>query len=900
MHWQDGWNRFWRLWNSDSAANVDDELRFHFDQKVEEFIAMGMSRDEARKRAEAEFGDVNEVSERLREIDGRIGQRQRRAEWWESIAQDLRYVVRTLGRAPMFTVTVIITLALGLGANAALFSVLDRLYVQTPGGVTDAGKLRRVYQFMPNGGRSFTRAGLSYPEIRELRRVASAGIALAGYRNSRLRLGRNGEGAEVGASFVEGNYFGIAGVRPLLGRFFAADESRIKGISMVAVISHALWMRQFNGDSTVVGREIDIGSHRHVIIGVANQEFRGLDLDVADLWVPLSTDGTLKGRDPAWYENKNYNGTSVVARISDEPGTRLFDARATEALRRVRISKDSMTTTYLASIIEAKGGRSYDKELAISTRLAGVAAIILLIACANVVNLLLARAAHRQREIAIRLALGVSRRRLLSQLMIESGVLATLSSVVALFVAYVGATTLRALLLPKVHWSAPAVNERVALFTVGLALLSGFAAGLVPALQASRPDLSNALKSSVRDGGRRGSRLRSSLLVAQAALSVVLLVGAGVFVRSLRSVESIDTGYDTPRLLYASVGFDRELGDRADDIQLRMAEAVERVRRVPGVEMAATAFNIPMWGIAFTSVFLPGRDSLPPAQGMDRILSVVSPEFFSTVGMRVLRGRGFTSADREGAELVIAINENMARNLWPGEEALNKCIIVGDRDQPCRRVVGIVSHAHFHQVIEEPSMLYYLPLAQAAKNGKPGVAGTIVIRTAPGRTARVGSVVARELTDIFGSWSRPKIQTMEEIVAPEMRPWRMGAALFTAAGLLALLIAAVGVYSSIAYTISQRTQEMGIRVALGASAGNIMQLVVREGVRVVAIGIGIGLIVALALGSVVASLLYETSPRDPFVLIVSTMTLLVVAVAACSIPAWRAARVDPLSAMRAE
>ena len=896
MRWQDGWNRFWRLWRSDSAANVDDELRFHFEQKVEEFVAEGMSREDAKKRSEEEFGDVGSVRDSLNAIDQRIQKKQRRAEWWESVAQDLKYVSRSLRRSPMFTATVVVTLALGLGANAALFSLLDRLYVQTPAGVPDAEHLRRVYQFMPNKGHPFTRSGLSYPEIRALREIAPKGVEFAGYRQSQLRLGRDVNGPAIGTTFVEGDYFGLARVRPKLGRFFALEERRISGLDLTAVISHSLWMRQFNGDRSIVGREIDLGSHRHVVIGVAPEDFRGVDLDVADVWVPLNTLGTLKERNPNWFDNTNFNGIKVLARVADEPSVHLFDARATEALHHVRLGQDSTTTrTYMASIIEARGGDSFKNELAMSTRLAGVTAVILLIACANVVNLLLARAASRQREIAVRLALGVSRRRLVSQLMIESGVLAVISSLIAVFVAYAAATTLRTLLLPGVHWGEGVINSRVALFTVALASITGFAAGLAPAMQSSRADLSHALKSGVRDGGQRRAKLRTTLLITQVALSIILLIGAGVFVRSLRSVEAIDTGFDANRLLYASVSYDRELQNRGKEIAARFPEAVARIKGIPGVEKVAVASNIPMYGFSFDDLFLPGRDSLP--SGKSRFLSFVSPEYFETVGTRLLRGRVFTDVDAMGSEPVTVIDENLAKDLWPDDDALTKCLIVGKRGNPCRRVVGVVAPSHFSHVIEEPSSHYYLPIEQSENRGSAGV---VIIRTATGRGAKVGAVAVRELSQMFGDWSRPSTQTMDEIQARDMRPWRVGAALFTAAGLLALLVAAVGVYSSIAYTISQRTQEMGIRVALGASANSIMRLVVGEGARVVAIGVGIGLLGALALGSLVASLLYQTSPRDPFVMVISAMTLLVVAVIACSIPAWRAARVDPLAAMRAE
>ncbi|MEP6779409.1 MAG: ABC transporter permease, partial [Gemmatimonadaceae bacterium] len=383
-NWTSGWKKFTRIWRSDTASNVDDEIGFHFEQKVAEFVAQGMTLGEARTRAEAEFGDVESVRDSLRTIGMRVEKKHRRAEWWEGAAQDLKYVLRTLRRSPAFTITVIVTLALGLGANAALFSVLDQLYVQTPAGVANALQMRRVYQFMANSGRPFTRRGLSYPEIRAVREVAPAGLKFAGYRNTRTKLGLNREGPEIGVTSVEGDYFGLAGVRPELGRFFTPDESRIEGISMLAVISDALWERQYGRDPNVIGKEIDLGTHRHIVIGVAGGKFRGTDIDVADMWVPMNSVGTLKGRDPAWFESQNNNGIGVLTRVPDEGVVGVFDARATNALHTVRISKDTLTSTFLASIIEARAGELYGKELAISTRLGGVAVVILLIACANV------------------------------------------------------------------------------------------------------------------------------------------------------------------------------------------------------------------------------------------------------------------------------------------------------------------------------------------------------------------------------------------------------------------------------------------------------------------------------------------------------------------------------------
>lgn len=896
--WRRGWQRLTRIWRSDTVANVDDELRFHFEQKVAEFEALGMSNAAARARADEEFGDVQVVRDSLTEIDGRVAKRRQRAEWWEGVLQDLRYVVRTLRRSPGFSLTVVITLALGLGANAAIFSLLDRLYVQTPPGVAKAEEVRRVYYRRMNRGELYTGQVFDRQGLERLRSVAPEGMQLAGYSTDTRTLGRTIDDPSVNVNFIDGNYFGVLRLQPALGRFFSAEEADVRRTEMVAVISNHLWQTRYNRDPGVLGQIIEIGSHRHQIIGVGPSQFRGLELNVADVWVPRSTQGTLFNRAADWYDNPTGTlDTRIIVREPNESIARLFENRATVSMRAAQ-KRDSTGTTFFGSIIEARGGTSLESELKISTRLAGVAIVILLIACANVVNLLLARASVRQREIALRLALGVSRARLMMQLLIESSVLSIAAGVMSLVVAFVATKLLRTLLLPDIHWGAGAIDQRAVIFTAGIALATGFIAGLIPAIQASRPNLSGALKSSVRDGGNRHGTLRSGLLVAQAALSVVLLAGAGVFVSSMRSVEAIDIGFDVDRLMFAGVGYDRELGNKSAEIAQRIPEAAERVRRIPGVESVALAASIPMYSIGFGELHLPDRDSTPRDPKGLIFRSNVAPDFFATVGMHALRGRLFEAADNAGGEPVIVVNKAFADLFWPGEDALQKCVITGPRGNPCRRVVGIVSHANYDGYIEEDAAKqYYLPLEQSEAGTR---AATIAIRVAPGSAGAIALKVKRELADEFGTWSRPNVKIMGEFLAPKLRPWRVGAQLFTIAGFLALLVAAVGVYSSMAYTISQRTQEMGVRIALGASGANVMRLVISDGVRVVAIGVTLGLLIALSLGSLVASLLYKTSPRDPLVLSASIVTLLIVTVVACSIPAWRASRVDPLTALRAE
>jgi putative ABC transport system permease protein len=894
-----GWRRFLRLWRPNTEADIDAELRFHFEQKVAGLVARGATPDVARAQAVAEFGDVDAVRSSLREIDGRIEQHRQRAEWWESIAQDVGYVLRSLRRSPGFTVMVSVTLALGIGVNAALFSVLDRLYLRPPPGVGDPAHVRRAYQqYKDKSATEFrVRSVFSAPELRRLAAAAPKGVSIAGYYVEKEHFGRGADAPEAISTYVVGDYFGVLGVRPALGRFFAPDEHRLEGLSAVAVIGHRMWMDRFGGTRDALGATVDLGSRRYTIVGVAPANFLGVDLNASDLWLPVNTQGPWKGRKPEWYAEERAFDLKIAARVPSNDAARALTREATAAFSKTEAVRDSNAVATLPSISEALDSGFGGKQLMLATRLGGVAAIVLLIACANVANLLLARGTQRRREIAVRLALGVSRRRLVTLLLAESVVIALIAGGAAMLVALWTATALRRGLLPDVSWGELAINGRVAAFAAGIAVLSGVAAGLAPALQSSRLDITTALRGSAREGTYQRSRLRTGLLVTQAALSLVLIAAAGLLVRSLHGVETVDTGYAAHQLLFASVGFDPELDDHAKEISDQLPAVADRLRRLPEVEGVALSSMNPMRGFGYVDLFLPDRDSVPKLNGFPPLYSSVTPEFFATTGVRVLSGRGLTADDREGSEPVIVVSELTARMFWPGQNAVGKCIVFKARTEACRRVVGVVTNTHVWGIVEKPSMAVYTPLAQSLPGWRRNA---INIRAKPGATARVAARVRQALAQSFGSWALPRIRTMSELLDDELRPWRLGAALFTAAGLLALLVAAVGVYGTLAYAISQRKQEMSVRIALGAQSTHILRLVVGEGLRAVVAGVVLGAVVALALGRVVASMLYNTSPHDPTVLAISSLILLGVAIVACLVPAWRATRADPATALRAE
>ncbi|HEX8726141.1 MAG TPA: FtsX-like permease family protein, partial [Gemmatimonadaceae bacterium] len=775
---------------------------------------------------------------------------------------------------------------------------LNRLFLAYPAGVSHPEQLRRleIHASDRRTGTARTRSVLSYPEYRGLT-AAVAGVPVAGWGRDQEHLGTGPGAPMVNVTLVAGDYFGVLGVRAAHGRVFRPDEWQVGTLTPVAVISDAMWHARFDGDPAIVGTTLSLGVHEYTIVGVAPQGFRGTDINAADLWVPLNSGGSWQAGGFRLTSSAYSAFLQPVLRVSGATEEARAIGEATPVFRRSDMVRDTLATVTLPGM----AGVSQEfirKQGAIVTRLAGVAAIIMLLACANVANLLLTRGMQRRRETAIRLALGVSRRRLVGQLLLESAVVAVIAGAVALLAAVWAAGALRHALLPDNTWGTPAVGARVAAFTGLVAAFAALAAGMIPAVQTANPDLNATLKAGGLANSSPRSRTRSALMIVQAALAVVLLGGAGLFVRSLQAVRSIDVGYDTDRMIVGSAAYDVDAGpsgaaSRGELLQ----QAADRLRHAPGVEALGLAANPPMQSISIETLHLPGRDSVPMLDGIPPMTLFVSPGFFDASGIALLAGRRFTDADRKGAEPVIIVSESMARTFWPHASAVGQCAIVGKPDAPCRRVIGVVSDEHAVRIVE-PAMLHlFVPRAQSPNGGVPG---QIVIGAAPGQVAAVVREARRELAATFGPGATPNVQAMRDVLDPQLQPWRLGAALFSGAGLLALLVAAIGVYSAMSYGVSLRRREIGIRLALGARRQGIVRLVLSQGVRVVTAGVVLGVIAAFGFGRLVASLLYGVSPHDPLVLAATAVVLLAVAVLACVVPAWRAARVDPMETLRAE
>jgi len=886
--------------------DIDAELRFHLDARVEELMAQGISRSDARTQAIAEFGDVNDVRADLQTIDRRVARKRSRADLLDSLRQDIAYAARSLRRTPAVSLTIIITLALGLGVNAAMFSLLDVIFLRPPAGVVDPGALRRVWaERRFSSGTEFW-PGYDYSQYDALAKAVGDGAAITFYSYpERRKLGVGENVPTVAVAGTAANYFALLGVKPQAGRFYTADEARVNAVTPVVVISDAFWKRELDARPTAVGAQIRIANRRYTIIGVAPSGFAGTELDATDVWMPVPTlVGPSGPTGRPWWQDANVNGFNVLLRLRPDAHESELAQRSTVALRSrgTGYGLDTSTVAEFGSIVTARGPGSLKPAMQVATRLAGVALIVLLIACANVVNLLLARALRRRREIAVRLALGISRARLMRMLITESVLLAVLATIAAIIAAGWGGVALRGLLMPEVHFAESPLQWRVLAFALVVAVVAGAGAGLVPAIQSAAPDLTSALKAGSRDGVTHRSRLRSALVVCQAALSVVLLVGAVLFVRSLHNVKSHDIGYAVDRLAFASVRYDVPDSARDAMTPVRLREVGPRVASIPGVESVAFTSMRPVYGISFidyhADVASTG-EKLP-----EGLFTAVTPNYFSTIGTRLIRGHVFSRETGDRGPYSVIVNQAMADGIWPGQDPIGHCIYFQPRKRspdpkslPCSTVIGVVQTALSTSIGEKPQPQFYVSLDHMAFPTRG--ATSIIIRGTPSRLPAIQKSVSDLLRAEFPG-GFPRLTTMSKVMEPEYRPWQLGATLFTLFGILALCVAAIGMYSTVSYAVSQRTHEFGVRVALGARGVDVLRQVLGAGIRTVALGVALGIVLALAAGRLIASLLYGIAPDDPAAITVVAAVLLGVAAIAALLPAIRAAKADPLSALRAE
>ena len=883
---------------------VDDELRFHFEMTVKDLMNSGMNPDDARREAERRFGDIPRTRQRLAEIDRARIDQQRRAEWWSAFAQDLRYAMRGLRLKPGFAVGVVATLGLGIGANAAMFSIVDRLLFRPPSYLIAPERATRFYFGRTYRGTENVGSYVGYRTYLDLKENTASFDAMTVFYVNEIAVGLGESTKEMRIAMSGPDLWRMFDAKPVIGRFFTAAEDVPPDGTPVAVISYGFWQTQFAGRNDVLGEKLDIGPRKYTIVGVAPKGFTGFSPDQVIAFVPVSAQmgsGEFGGRRMKWYDTYNMTWLEVFARRRPTVTHAAAEADLTRAYQ-LSYKKGLVGNPgrqpfeitrprgVVGPILHDRGPKA-SNDAKVATWLAGVTAIVLLIACANVANLLLARALRRRREIALRVALGISRSRLLMQLVTESLVLAFFGAIAGLVVARWGGGAMRALLLgDTLGADSGIVDARLIVAVAVLATIAGLLSGIAPAFGAVRGDVASALKAGSREGVVQRSRLRRALLVGQAALSVVLLVGAGLFVRSLMNVRGVRLGFDADRIAFVDLKMRGVKLDTAENIQIR-DRLLAAARTLPPVESASRGLTVPFWMTWDLDLYVAGIDSVSKLG--DFTLQAGNPEFFSTVGTRIIRGRGFSSTDVKSAPLVMVVGESMAKKLWPNEDALGKCVRVDADTVPCTTVVGIAEDIR-NGSISETQMHYYLPIAQFHPQD-----GGVFVRTRGPAESQM-EVVRRNLQALMPGASYVTVTPMSTIMAPVVRSWQLGATMFAIFGALALLLAAIGLYSVIAYNVAQRTHEMGVRVALGAQVRDVVSLIVREGLRVVLPGVLLGSLIALAAGKWIAPLLFEVSPKDPPVLIAVVVTLTLTAVAASLAPALRAARVDPNEALRAD
>ena len=808
-----------------------------------------------------------------------------------ALLQNLRFAARSLRKAPTLSLSVILTLAICIGATTAIFSVVYTVLFR-PLPFTDPDGLllvRTVWRDLPS---SFS-AG-NWNDVARQQTSFSHFVPAYGesYNLSGAESPENVEGARVGA-----DWFALLGVRPALGRDFRAEENT-PGREDVVLLSHGLWQRRFGADPSVVGSEIRLDGRPHTVIGVmpASMDFTLFD---EELWLPAAFS-------PERLAEHDEHYLTVLARL--RPG--VTPARGEEEMAALgrwlesNFPRENTDRTIRVSPLMEELVGDYRPRLFV---LLGAVAFVLLIACANVANLLLARGAARAREISIRAAIGAGRRHLVAHALAESVVLAAAGGAIGLLVGYWGVTLLAAYGPEDVPRLAQArVDGPVLAFALGLTALSGLVFGLAPALRTAARPPHEALKEGGRSGTRAGSRdrLRNVLVVAEIALALVLLTGAGLLIRSAVALTGVNPGFDPHGVVMGRVSLPATAYATPDEVTRAFERIVERVGNIPGVASAAMVSAAPLEGGNSNGLVPEGRP-LELGSAINSLMRLATPEYFETMRIELVRGRGFTAQDRQGTPRVMVINETLAREAFPGEDAIGKriaCCEGGpDGDPGWKEVVGVARDVRAVGLDQEPMAEFYLPMLQA-----PAAAWTWTDRTmtlavrAQGGEPALMAPLRRAIAEVDPSLPLYNLGTMQGRVMDSLAQARFSTMLLTAFGAIALALAAIGVYGVISYGVTQRTQEIGIRMALGARHGDVLTMVVRHGMALAGLGLLVGLAAALALSGLLESLLYQVSPTDPPTFATGLVVLSVVAVLAAALPARRAARTDPMVALRSD
>jgi len=888
---------------------LEKELRHHLDLHTSDLISQGYSPEEAQRQARLALGGPEQVKERCRDARG--------TRWLEELLQDLRFGVRMLLKSPGFTLVVVATLALGIGANTAIFGLVDALLLRPLPVVKAPGELVLL---MRGNGQGTT---LSYPDFTVLRERNEVLSDLALYTQAPISFGNNVHSEIVLGAMVSANYFDVLGIQPSFGRTFLPEEDRTPGAHPVVVLNHSFWQSRFNSDRTLVGQTIVLNSRRFTVVGIAPPGFDGESAPMkVSLWIPVMMMSAMRweptelGTQHDPLSNRQYENFGAIGRLKQ--GVSLTQAQV--ALETINRQLEQSDHSPPERRLNPNNDRSLQlispqgiligpiREMAVtSSRLAGATVVtVLLIACANVANLLMARGTRRRKEVAVRLAMGATRWRLIRQLLTESVLLALVGATAGVFLSYWINQLLMAF---KPPFPPPftftldlSFDIRTFAFTFLLAIVTAVIFGLVPALQTSKPDVLPALKDESNAEGQRVRwlNLRNALVVTQVALSLALLISTGLFLRTLRYARQIDLGFKPDHVLGVSFNL-RLQGYNESKGREFYRQIVERLERTPGVQTATVTNLLPLGFMWLSAPVVPEEREV---QANERIFAgdvCVGSKYFETIGTPLLRGRDFSAQDTINSPQVAIVSEKLARSLWPEikepGEALGKRLRVGRANPIVCEVIGVAKDSRnniFNRIDREPEPTIYRPFAQ-----NYSALASLLVRT-DGDPRDLISDVRREVAALDENLPPQDLQPLSETVSLASWSARTGAVVLGVFGLLGLVLAAIGIYGVMSYSVSRRTREIGLRMALGAETRDVIKLIIKQGMGLTLIGAMLGVMLAVAVTRLLTSLLYGVTATDPVTFAAVVLFVISVAVLACYLPARRATRVDPMTALRCE
>ncbi len=872
--------------NPRTPVQIDKELRFHLEQQVKDYVASGMSSHEANRRARMEFGTLDRVKEEIRDT--------RKTKILEDLFQDVLYGLRVLRKSPGFTAVAVLTLALGIGANTAIFSVANALLLrQLP--YANPKTLMMVYE--TNSADRSQEEVFSYPYFSRLRDHQHSFSGISAYASDDFDMTGRGEPRQISAARVSWNFFDVLGIRPALGRDFFASEGK-RGGARVLMLSHRFWVSEFGAAPNVIGQTLTLSSLSYTIVGVlpAGFTFQPLGNDT-QIWIPREFELNIATPEHIEAGMGYLNG---IARLA--PGVSLDQARSELEVLHQQYCHDNSsrpdadpkwptTVTPLQAMVVA------NVRVALLV-LMGAVGVVLLIACANVASLLFSRALKRRKEIAVRTALGARRSSIVRQLLVESLLLAAISGMAGIFLGYAGMRALLALNHDTVGQLSGGVSMdwRVLCFTAGVSLVSGVLFGLAPALQLSKTDLNSVLRDEGRGspGSRRTANSQNTLVVAQVALSMILLIGSGLLIRSFLQLLDVNPGFDPRNVLTMRMNLPPSRYGTNSQMVSFYNEVLRQMQSLPDVTAAAISSALPPTPTRFAPILAEGEPVVPVAQRSGVNIQTISPDYAKVLRVALERGREFTAEDNHTTPAVAVVNQAFVRRYWPNDNPLGKHIWLGTIIKPVE-VVGVFGDEKNNGLGEDPAPEMFLPFPNL-----PWSHLRLSLRSTSGNPLALVPAVWQRLAQIDGDQPITEVQTLDQILAGARAQSRFTVALFGIFSAVALALAIVGIYGVISYAVAQRTQELGIRMALGATQVDVLKLVVGRGLALAGVGIAIGLIAAFTLTPLMASLLYRVSPADPLTVAGSAILFLAAGLLASYIPARRAARVDPILALKQE